>query len=336
VEAPTFIRVTELSRISGASKGAISTDVRKSPPEHLQMTGSRVVGIAPEGVQRYLGQRGFEKLYRSALFVFATQTGGAGKTSSCWNMAMAARRITDRKHAIVLLDCDSQASLSVQAAGAPCPDDEPTLLNWLQDTCELKDILHPLDDNVWITRSNLNNIFLDRALSKSAAIKSKALELTRAIFAYFGEGTKIFVDTPPQLSSIGQSFVCAVAQSEVGHLMIPVRCDLFGVKGAKICLTESFEAVDTFGLDQGRLGASVFISNYDQRVKTSVQTLALLSRDAVLQEFLAPVAIRHSSEVTKAGYRHGSCFDSYRNASTIGADYTDLLLAAMGWQPKGE
>ena len=156
------------------------------------------------------------------------------------------------------------------------------------------------------------------------------------ITARFGEGVKIFVDTPPQLSNVCQTLICSMAQGKEfdGHLMIPVRSDLFGVKGARICVTESFEVLDTFGLNADRIGVTVFLANYDQRTKTSVQTLVMLTRDEVLSEFISTVAIRHSGEVTRAGYRHGNVFNDWKNANTIGSDYTELLLSTLGWQRK--
>ena len=123
------VRVVELSRLAGVTKSSVSEAVRGKAKDELEMNGSRIIGITPEGVQRYMLQRGYDRLYRSALLVFSTQTGGAGKTSSCLNSAIAARRVTDRKHAIVLIDCDSQASLSLQAAGSPAPDDTPVLVD---------------------------------------------------------------------------------------------------------------------------------------------------------------------------------------------------------------
>ena len=191
-------------------------------------------------------------------------------------------------------------------------------------------------DNTWVIKSNLNNIYLDRAFGKPAQIKSQALKLVQELFGLFGPGAKIFVDTPPQLSVMGQSFVCAIGQLQgTGHLLIPVRPDIFGLKGARICLTEAYEALEAFGIGNKNLNATVFLSSLDQRTKTSVKTLTTLSRDELLSEYLSPIAIRHSAEVTKASYRYGSVFNDYKNASTIGADYTDLLLTTLGWEPEG-
>ncbi len=335
MELPIFVRVTELARLSGAGKAAISMAMKNQERGLLEVAGNRIIGISPELVQRYMTQRGHERLFKSALFVLATQTGGAGKTSTCVNMALAARRITERRQAIVLIDADSQASLSLQVAGAPASDDDPVLVHWLEGKCKLEDLLKPVADNTWVIRSNLNNIYLDRAFSKPAQIKAQALKLVEGIFTYFGEGTKVFVDTPPQLSTMGQSFVCAIGQmKEAGYLLIPVRPDLFGLKGAKIAITEALEALEAFGIGTANFRASCFLSSYDQRTKTSVKTLTALSRDEVLSEHLSPVAIRHSTEVTKASYRHGSVFADYKTATTIGADYTDLLLTTLGWEPE--
>lgn len=79
VELPIFVRVTELARLSGAGKTAVSMAMKNQDSSLLEVAGNRIIGISPELVQRYLVQRGYERLFKSALFVLATQTGGAEK-----------------------------------------------------------------------------------------------------------------------------------------------------------------------------------------------------------------------------------------------------------------
>lgn len=338
METPVFMRVTELARLADMSKAAISIALKQEDPKGLETNGKRIVGIAPELVHKFLERRKLDRLSGPKLFVISTQTGGAGKTSSTLNLATAARRITSTKDAIVLVDADSQASLSLQVAGEPAEDMAPVLVNWFDGKCCAKDLLSPTGmPNTFIIKSNLNNIYLDRSISKPAHIKTQALRLVKEIIQELGPNTKIFVDTPPQLSSVGSSFALAAAQmGGDGHLMIPVRPDLFGIKGAKICLTEIYEALTAFGISNKDLKATVFLSSLDQRTKTSVKTITTLSRDEVLSEFLAPVAIRYSTEVTKASYKFASVFSDYKNATTIGQDYLDLLLAALGHEGSKE
>ena len=331
---PISLRVTELARYSGVSKPAVSMALKgdAAAPEKLELAGGKIVGILPETVQEFLLARGKANLAKSALIVLSTQTGGCGKTSSCINLAAAARRMTSRKSAIVMIDADSQASLSLQASGAAAADSDQILLSWIEGKVKLvTDLLTPVGENVWLVRSNLNNAFLDRAMGKPQLIKTAATRLVRELIDHFGVGTKIFVDTPPQLSSVGQSFIVATAamkQDEIGTLLVPIRLDDFGVKGAQIAIGEANEVVNAFF--NTSVKALCFVNGFDQRTKNSVRTLSAVTRNSVLSDFLAPVAIRHSSEVARAIARRASVFTDYKNASSIGADYTDLLLSALG------
>lgn len=331
---PIAFRVTELARISGVGKPAVSMALKgdNNASEKLELAGGKIVGILPETVEEFLLARGKSNLAKSALIVLSTQTGGCGKTSSCINLAAAARRMTSRKSAIVMIDADSQASLSLQASGAAANDDDPILLSWIEGKVKLAtDLLTPVGENVWLVRSNLNNAFLDRAMGRPQLIKTAATKLVRELIDHFGPGTKVLVDTPPQLSSVGQSFIVATAamrQDEIGTLLVPIRLDDFGVKGAQIAIGEANEVVNAFF--NTSVKALCFVNGFDQRTKNSVRTLSAITRNPVLNDFLAPVAIRHSSEVARAIARRSSVFTDYKNASTIGADYIDLLLSALG------
>ncbi len=331
---PIALRVTELARISGIGKPAVSMALKgvANAPEKLELAGGKIVGILPETVQEFLLARGQSNLAKNSLIVLSTQTGGCGKTSSCINLAAAARRMTSRQSAIVLIDADSQASLSLQASGTAAGDDEPILLSWIEGKVKsVADLLTQVGENVWLIRSNLNNAFLDRAMGRPQLIKTAATKLVRELIDHFGAGTKILVDTPPQLSSIGQSFIVATAamnQDEVGTLLVPIRLDDFGVKGAQIAISEANEVVNAFF--NTSVKALCFVNGFDQRTKNSVRTLSAITRNPVLNDFLAPVAIRHSSEIARSIARRSSVFTDYKNATTIGADYMDLLLSALG------
>ena len=343
MQTPTYLRPVELARIAHVTKGAVSQATKAEQKRDLLVEkNGKVMGLTPEYAEKYLSRRETASmLYHSAAFVLSTQTGGAGKTSSCISLAAAARRITDRSRAIVMVDSDSQASLTMQTTGKVAPDDVPVLRDWVEGRSSIDELLVRVGDeaeNLWVIRSNLQNIYLDRALQRGTQIKTQGLKLFRAIFDHFGRGTKIFVDTPPQLSNFGTSCIAAGAQMpESCYLMIPIRLDLFGRAGAKICLGEARECCETYGLDPSRLRSVCYFSNYDQRTKVSMGALRAVMADESLGAYLAPVSIRYSTEIPRASSERRSVFHSFDVAvSGVGRDYTELLLTTLGWSvPEG-
>lgn len=333
---PISLRVSELARYAGISKPAVSAALKGShdAPGRLELAGGKIVGIPPETVQDFLVARGKERLAATALLVLSTQTGGSGKTSGTINLAAAARRLTSRSTAIVMVDADSQASLSLQASGAAAADEDAVLLSWVEGKVKSAvDLLTPVGENMWLVRSNLNNAFLDRAMAgRPALIKTAGARFVKEIVDHFGEGTKVLVDTPPALSAIGQTFIVATASMRPGHqvgtMLAPIRLDDFGVKGAEMAIGEANAIVSAF--HDTSVNAMCFVNGFDQRTKNSVRTLTAITRNPLLSEYLAPVAIRHSSVVAASIAKRSSVFTDYKNASTIGADYMDLLLSALG------
>ena len=328
------MRVTELARILDTQKASVTRYYKSRETGELKTINNRIVGIEPEAVERLLREKGHDDFYESFLIILATQTGGCGKTSTTANLAAATRRMTGRDKAVVLIDTDSQASLTEQLLGKPADDNSPILNDWLSSKASLEECLVGLGDNTWLIPSRLENIYLDKTMAAASDVKKKMKILVEQIFAKFGEGTKIFLDTPPQLSAIGQSAVCAMAQiKQKSHLLIPVRSDLFSIKGARICITETRETLDTFGFKKPSFPIDCFLSAYDARVKASIETMRHLFEDPILKNHLSPVTVRYSSEVTKSAYARASVFKEIsKRTSNITSDYTDLLLYTLGWK----
>ena len=69
-------------------------------------------------------------MYETNLILSNSTVGGTGKTSTVLSMATSLRRRTSRKKAIVIIDCDSQASATHTALGGAVQDDKPVLLDY--------------------------------------------------------------------------------------------------------------------------------------------------------------------------------------------------------------
>lgn len=327
------IKVSELAGIFD-DKNSVTSKRLKKYDLPLQLSKGRITGASPEAVENYFRQQGHDYLFHTYISVHTGIAGGIGKTSSCISLAAANRRMTDRSKPVVVIDADSQASTTHQLLGKTLEDDEFVLDDYLSGQCKLKDLLVPVgnkEDNIWLVPSSLNNVYLDRRFSSGGKVRSLMKGLFESIIKTFGDGARIHVDCPPQLSAVQQSSICALAQMQKinSTILLPLRSDLVSVQGARIAIKELEELKESYkGVDD--LNIQVFLSSYDARLKVSVDTMRSLLSDPVLQEHVCPIVIRYSSEVTKAAMRFENIYSS-GSRSNITNDYMDLALYLLGW-----
>ena len=117
----------------------------------------------------------------------ANLCGGVGKTTSILNLGIALRRITTDDTPIVFVDGDSQASFTSIICSFPAEDNEPILINFLEGKVGIDDVLYSAGNNIWIVKSNLNQAFIEKVLSKPQEIKKGMLRFYEAVFEKLGK-----------------------------------------------------------------------------------------------------------------------------------------------------
>jgi cellulose biosynthesis protein BcsQ len=327
------INIAELSRLTEMPKGNVSRFFKELDEPLISKSNNRITGIRPEGAEKFFRWRGYDRFYQTGVYMVLQQTGGCGKTSTTASLGAACRRIMSRDKAIVFIDCDSQGSLSQQLTGSVANEDEPVLVDWLEKNCTLEELLTSIGDNTFVVKSSLDNIYLDRCLAKPGDISKAMTKFIKGIIDLKGEGTKIFIDTPPQLASVAQSAIIAMAELKVhANILLPVRPDSFALRGARIAVNETKETLSAFRYSPDQLKIEAFLCGYDARVKISVETMRKLIEDPVLKDHVCPNIIRYSSEVAKVAGQNKTVFSASANKqSAVAADYTDLLLYILGF-----
>ena len=112
METVQELKPVELSRIAQINKTTLNRILQKEQ-DQLSVINNRIRGISPELVEEILKEK-HPHLYNSSIILTNTTTGGVGKTSATISLAYSARRITSRKTPIILIDADSQSSLTTQ------------------------------------------------------------------------------------------------------------------------------------------------------------------------------------------------------------------------------
>ncbi|MGJ3502216.1 ParA family protein [Piscirickettsia salmonis] len=319
-------KISEMAKVAGVSTPLISKYFRDFDDSKVTRVNKRIVGITPEAVEDYLMHVGLDYFYRPSIILSANLCGGVGKTSSIYNLGAAMRRITNRDTPIVYIDGDSQGSFTSMVFGEPADDNEPLLLDFLEGKVKIEEILTEVDDNIWFIKSNLNQAWIEKVLSKPKDIKNSMLNFYKEIYKHLGKETKIFQDHTPQLSSLFASSVCALCQldeSILRSVIIPMRSDKFAIQGANYIIQEIDDLVDTFSLDND-IDIHCFFSSIDRRVSTTGEALKLAKANENILDRLSSIIVRYCSEVPKSIMKSSSVFTSGKT-NNAAQDYQDLL-----------
>ena len=322
----SLIKISELSRLADVNKTIVSRYFKDASGDDVTRVNNRITGVSPEAATRFLREHKISCFNKGGVILAANLCGGVGKTSGTHALSVCTRRITDRDQPIVIVDTDSQGSFTASIFGAPAADNELILIDFLEGKTKIQDVLTPVGDNIWFVKSNLNQVYVDKVLSKPADIKKGMLNFYNEIFAHFGSSTKIFQDHTPQLSSIFASSVCALSQLDstlLKSVIIPMRSDNYAIDGAEKIVNEIEELQDTFTLDPN-FNIHCFFSSIDRRISTTSEAIKVAQKKEKIIEYLSPVVIRYCAEIPKCIQNSTNVYSSGKN-SNAAEDYLDLL-----------
>lgn len=199
-----------------------------------------------------------------SIIAFANQKGGVGKTTSTYNIGIALARAGKKT---LIIDFDSQASLSIYAGAVPYELD-CTVFDALQrknalpfDRCLLQ-----LRDNLWLAPACQKLALLEVDMIGRTAhetILRRALEPIRHKFDF------ILIDCPPQLS-----FLTVNALSCADYVLIPCKTDHLAYCGLELLMDTVQDIQDLISPELQIMGVAATM--YDQRVKSDREILQKL------------------------------------------------------------
>lgn len=168
------------------------------------------------------------------IIAFANQKGGVAKTTSTHNIGVA---IADQGKKVLLIDLDSQASLTLSVGFEPLQL-EKNIVNVLdKNPCDIGECIYVIKDNLHIITSVIDLAGLEmQMLSRTSRenILKRALEQIRNNYDY------ILIDCPPQLSILTIN-----ALSCADGVVIPTKTDYLSYRGIKQLL-ESINEVKEY------------------------------------------------------------------------------------------
>ena len=328
------IKISEIARVTGVSTPLISRHFKNYEDGQVNRINNRIIGVSPEAAEDFFKENSAAYFYRPAVVLSANLCGGVGKTTSIYNLGASMRRITSRKTPILYVDGDSQGSFTSIVFGSPADDGEALLIDFLENKASIDDILKEVGDNIWFAKSNLNQAWIDKILSKPQDIKRGMLRFYESVFAKLGPNTKIFQDHTPQLSNLFASSICALNQLDNNILkavLIPLRSDKFAIQGGDYILKEIKELTETFSLPNN-IDIHCFFSSIDRRVSTTSDALKFAKSKENILQHLSSVVVRYCSEIPKSIMSSTNVFTSGKN-NNAAEDYQDLLQYIFSYQP---
>lgn len=285
-------------------------------PDELVRLNAATNGVTPEGVRRFLTERGVS--YQFRVIVHTTMRGGIGKTTSTISTAVRAAQYGFKT---CVLDLDPQGSSSLALEAVPDEDDPIFYDIWQRPDELLADALVTLSSHLSILPSSLENALLDASLLNPGSQK-KAVRGVCDQLRLLGFDT-VIVDCPPSLGIAVISAICA-AQT----IVVPVGSDAFSLKGLDLTLGEITSICDTFGLPHPSI--RIIYTRYDQRETVSRNALARIRER---HADLPLTVIRTSSEFSKVLAAGETVFTRYAKNSARD-DYdrhvSELLEIGLG------
>jgi cellulose biosynthesis protein BcsQ len=331
------IKISELSRLADINKTLISRYFKEASDTLVTRINDRIVGLSPEAATEFLLEHGKDYFKKGGVILTANLCGGVGKTTGTYSLSASARRIHTRKDPIVIIDTDSQGSFTGTVCGAPAEDDELILIDFLEGKAKIENILTDVGNNVWFVKSNLNQAYIDKVLSKPSDIKKGMLNFYNEIFRHLGENTKIFQDHTPQLSSVFASSICAISQLNpqlLRSVIIPMRSDDYAINGAEKILNEITELQETFNLERN-IDIHCYFSSIDRRISTTSEAIKGAKKKDVIIHHLCPVVIRYCSEIPKSIQKSNNVYSSGKS-NNAAEDYQDLLQYIFSYAKEAE
>jgi len=159
------------------------------------------------------------------VIAFANQKGGVAKTTSTYNIGVA---LAHKGHRTLIIDLDSQASLTISAGLEPFNAAESIVTALQKEGTPIASCIKMLQNNLFIITSRLELAQLEMEM---IGRPMREMILKRAIEPIVTNYDYILIDCPPQLSILT---VNALACCD--YVIVPVKTDYLAYRGVELLM----------------------------------------------------------------------------------------------------
>ncbi len=244
------------------------------------------------------------------------QKGGVGKTTTTFHIAT----ILSNELKVLMIDLDPQGGLTYMSTGKDPDEYETTIADALVGTANIKDIIQPIRDNLYLAPAN---IFLSKAEIILIDKIQRELKLKKLIKTVKEDYDLIVIDTAP---SLGLLTLNALLASD--GIIIPVEARVMGLRGLAILqevLKELQINIEEFNLEI--LG--ILPTFYESRTTLSKDVIETLKESFNVKIF---EPIRHTIKLAETPiYRKPLNEREDVKSSDIAKSYINLAQEVKKW-----
>jgi chromosome partitioning protein len=236
---------------------------------------------------------------------FANQKGGVAKTTSTFNVATS---LAARGYRVLMIDLDSQASLTISAGLEPFEYDNTIVTVLKRERNDIREAIVSLALGLDIIPSRLELAQLEMELIGRSM---RETILRRALAPVRGEYDYILIDCPPQLAILT---INALACSD--RVIVPVKTDYLAYRGVEL-LMETIDGIKTL-INSDLEVMGIIATMYEKRVNDDKEILAML------QEKYNVIGVVKKSAVAKKGVYDGLSVAQSAPKTEVGAEYNNI------------
>ena len=251
----------------------------------------------------------------SPIISIANQKGGVAKTTSTYNIGVSLAR---KKQKTLIIDLDSQASLTISAGLEPFDIDKSIVNALSKESIPLSECIQVLQDNLHIVTSRLELAQLEIEMI-GRSMREKILD--RAIGSLWKEYDFILIDCPPQLSILT---INALACSNL--VLIPVKTDYLAYRGVEL-LQDTIKEIQSI-MNPSLEVLGVIATLYEKRVKDDNEILK------ALKDKYNVIGVVKKSAIAKKGVYDGLSVSEQKPKNELAIEYdkiSDYIIEKGGW-----
>lgn len=240
--------------------------------------------LPAETIRKILELRGFKfkkNINEPYILNVFGMKGGIGKTSIATAFAEGASRLGFN---VLAIDLDMQGNLT-QSFNMK-KHGQPVLYHALIGAKNIKDIIIPIDSNLHLIPSSLDNSQIEHVLNSKQSINITNF-FDEMLGAVKNKYDLIVIDCPPSIHKITVCASCFATEN-----LIPINADIDSFDGVVMTVSEIEKIERSFNNLQVKINYKIVFNKYDAREKLSLNIMALLSEKRNLKENLLPIVIR--------------------------------------------
>lgn len=285
-----FLSINELADLLGMTEQGVHQLIKRNKLPTEKIGSQRY--LSPMTVRGILESRG--ATYQQKIISFQSQTGGVGKTTAAYYLALRASMYGAR---VLLVDLDEGGALT--NAFQVLDPDIPVFSDVLKGKIKIEKAIIPISDHIELLGSHYENYELPHLLADTQELNQENV-ITKHLKPLLDKFDLIIVDCATSLLTEVNKTV-ALASDMV---IVPANPDTFSIMALKIMMKEIPQLQKK---RQMPFELKILVNKYDARKKLSFLTLTHFGSE--YKDYIFPLFIRKNYDLRNIADSKKAFFD---------------------------